>query len=82
MIKNIPGSKTACGLSNISFGLPNRKLLNAAFLSMALFAGLDAAIIDPTDKQMISSLRASEALLSQDEYCLNYIKAFRETKPH
>jgi len=82
LIKNIPGSKTACGLSNISFGLPNRKLLNAAFLSMALFAGLDAAIIDPTDKQMISSLRASEALLSQDEYCLNYIKAFRETKPH
>ncbi|OGS44642.1 MAG: hypothetical protein A2539_06745 [Elusimicrobia bacterium RIFOXYD2_FULL_34_15] len=81
LIKSILDTKTACGLSNISFGLPNRKLLNSTFLAMALFAGLDAAIIDPTDAQMISSLRSSEALLAQDEYCMNYIKMFRDSKP-
>ncbi len=77
MIKAIGGVKTICGLSNISFGLPDRKLVNSTFLAMAVQAGLDAAILDPLDNHIISSLRASQALLGMDEYCVEYIKTFR-----
>ncbi len=80
LIKGLRGAKTICGLSNVSFGLPNRRLVNATFLSMAIHAGLDAAILDPTDKQISSSLRASRALTCKDEYCSEYIRAFREGK--
>ena len=78
MIKGLPGVKTICGLSNISFGLPNRRLINSVFLAMAVQAGLDAAILDPTDRHMASAIRASEALMGADEYCAKYIGAFRE----
>lgn len=78
--KSSLGIKTICGLSNISFGLPDRKSINATFLAMALWAGLDAAIIDPTDSQMMTTLRASEALLGKDEYCMNYITFCRAAK--
>ena len=77
MIKSL-GVKTICGLSNVSFGLPDRKVINSTFAAMAIYSGLDAAILDPTDKNIISSIRASRALLSDDEYCAEYIKAFRE----
>ena len=79
-IKSLGSVRTICGLSNISFGLPDRRLVNATFLSMAMYAGLDAAILDPLDKYIISSLRASSALLATDEYCSEYIRAFREGK--
>ena len=77
MIKSL-GAKTICGLSNVSFGLPNRRLVNSTFLSMAIQSGLDAAILDPTEKYVMSSIAASRALLCEDEYCGEYIKAFRE----
>lgn len=72
------GARTVCGLSNISFGLPNRSLINATFLSMAAYSGLDCAILDPMDKKVMSSASASGAILAKDEYCAGYIKAFRE----
>ena len=71
------GIHTMCGLSNISFGLPNRKLLNRTFLSIAIAAGLDGAIINPLDIQMISTLKTAEALVGRDGFCMNYIKAHR-----
>jgi Methionine synthase I, cobalamin-binding domain len=77
MIRSL-GAKTVCGLSNISYGLPNRKVINSIFLAMAIQSGLDAAILDPTEKQVISSISAAEALICKDEYCAEYIKAFRE----
>lgn len=80
LIKSLGGVRTVCGLSNISFGLPRRTVINAAFLSMAVSHGLDAAILDPLDPAIISTLRASRALLGADEYCGAYIKAFREGK--
>lgn len=80
MIKALDGVKTICGLSNVSFGLPNRGLINSMFLAMAMSEGLDAAIIDPTEKHIASSLAASGALLGTDEYCAGYIRAFREGK--
>ena len=80
LIKALRPAKTVCGLSNVSFGLPDRRLINAIFLSMAMQAGLDAAILDPLDRHIVSALRASEALLGKDEYCGDYIRAFREGK--
>ena len=77
MIKSL-GARTICGLSNISYGLPDRKIINSTFLAMAIQSGLDAAILDPTEKQVISSIAAAEALMCKDEYCAEYIKAFRE----
>lgn len=78
MIKDLGKVKTICGLSNISFGLPDRKLINSVFLAMAVQSGLDAAILDPTEKQVMSAIAASRALICDDEYCSEYIKAFRE----
>jgi 5-methyltetrahydrofolate--homocysteine methyltransferase len=77
MIKTLGDVKMVCGLSNISFGLPDRSLINSVFLSMAMHAGLDAAILDPTDKRIFSSIKTSEALLGRDDYCADYIGAFR-----
>ena len=78
LIKGLGGVKVICGLSNISFGLPDRHLINSVFLAMAIQSGIDAAIMDPTDKSVMSSITASAAILNSDEYCVEYLKAFRE----
>jgi len=75
-----PGIHTSAGVSNVSFGLPQRKLLNQNFITLLMAHGLDAAIIDPCDRQMMMNIRASEALLARDEMCMNYLRAFREGK--
>jgi 5-methyltetrahydrofolate--homocysteine methyltransferase len=80
MIKEAFPVKFAMGLSNISFGLPNRRLINRTFLAMAMAMGLDGALIDPTDKDMMAAIKSSEALLGKDEYCMDYLTAFREGK--
>lgn len=72
-----PNVHNICGLSNISFGLPERRLLNRAFMVMCLTKGMDAYILDPLDGPMMSLLRATLALAGQDEYCLEYIAATR-----
>jgi len=71
----LPGVKTICGLSNVSFGLPRRRLLNRSFLALCLFRGLDAAIMDPTDAQLMDMLLSTEALLGRDENCQSFIDA-------
>lgn len=73
-----PQAHIACGLSNISFGIPARKLINQAFLIIAMSAGMDGAIMDPLDKKLMSFVYAAEALIGQDEYCMNYLTKFRE----
>ena len=73
-----PGVHIACGLSNISFGIPARKIMNQAFLVAAMTAGMDGAILDPLDKKLMTFLYASEALLGLDNYCINYITKFRD----
>jgi cobalamin-dependent methionine synthase I len=78
--KNIPEAGTVCGLSNVSYGLPARKLLNQTFLVMAMTRGLDAAILDPLDERLMAGLIAAEALRGSDEYCMNYIQAQRDGK--
>ena len=74
----LPKVKIVCGLSNVSYGLPRRGLLNRTFLAMCMAAGLSAAVLDPLDKHLMSTLRAAEALGGQDEFCLEYLRAHRE----
>lgn len=76
-IKSKYNLKVICGLSNVSFGLPERSILNSVFLAMMLSAGLDAAILDPTNQKIKAVLKTSEALLGRDEFCREYIKSFR-----
>jgi len=66
------------GLSNVSFGLPERSLINRAFLVLAMQAGMDSAILNPLDHELMGLLHATRALLGEDEYCMDYITAFRE----
>ncbi len=70
--------KFSIGLSNISFGLPGRTLINQAFLAQLLAAGLDAAIINPMEQGLINMLYATELVLGRDRFCRNYTKAFRK----
>jgi 5-methyltetrahydrofolate--homocysteine methyltransferase len=72
------GLKVSLGVSNISFGLPNRKLINSSFLSMAVGAGLDGAIINPNDVQMMDAFRAASVLANRDRMAANYIAQMRE----
>jgi 5-methyltetrahydrofolate--homocysteine methyltransferase len=65
------------GLSNVSFGLPVRSLINRAFLTLMLEAGLDSAILDPLDRELRRAILAAEAVLGIDRHCLNYTRAFR-----
>jgi cobalamin-dependent methionine synthase I len=76
--KAYPGSHGICGLSNISFGLPERKLLNQTFMVMCMTAGLDGVILDPNDRRMMSLITATEVLLDLDPWCSGYLKAFRK----
>ena len=76
IMQDFPGVNTICGLSNISFGLPERRLINRNFLALAMSYGLSAAIMDPTDKQLMSNLLSIDMLLGRDEYCENYIEAY------
>ncbi len=65
------------GLSNISFGLPARKQINRAFLTLAMQAGLDSAILDPLDRELRAAILTTELLLGKDRHCLNYVRAYR-----
>lgn len=71
------GVHTMCGLSNISYGLPERKIVNRAFAIMCIAKGLDGMIVDPMDKMMMANVVAAEALASKDAYCAKYLKAYR-----
>ncbi|HEY0868370.1 MAG TPA: dihydropteroate synthase [Fimbriimonas sp.] len=72
-----PGVQTIAGLSNVSHGMPARKVLNGAMTVLSLGAGLDAGILDPRDKMLMGLIAASEALLGRDEYCGEYIALAR-----
>jgi 5-methyltetrahydrofolate--homocysteine methyltransferase len=83
--RELPDVKTVLGLSNISFGLPEKELINRTkelinrtFLAMLMVYGLDAAILNPMDNKLLGTLQASEMLLDQDEYCMNFITAYRD----
>jgi len=76
--KYIPEVKTFICLTAISFGLPDRKLINRNFLSLLLREGIDSIILDPLDKELVKTLFTTNLLLGEDEYCQNFLKLFRK----
>jgi 5-methyltetrahydrofolate--homocysteine methyltransferase len=76
LIKKEFGVKTTLGVSNVSFGLPERKLLNRTFLAMALEAGLDAPITDPLVSEYMDTIHAFEALSGKDKESNDYIRYY------
>ncbi len=77
IMEKFDGIHTACGLSNISFGLPNRKFLNQIFMVMAITMGLDCVITNPLDKTSMKNIIAAESLSGKDRHCMNYIRSYR-----
>ncbi len=75
-----PSIHVTGAVSNISFNLPVRKLLNQAFLVLAMNAGMDSGVMDPTNRDMMGMMYATEAMLGLDDYCMEYIGAYREGK--
>lgn len=75
--KNLPGVKTFICLSAVSFGLPERKLVNRNFLAMLVQREIDAIILDPLDTELVSNLYSLNLLSGKDESCLGYIKYIR-----
>ena len=81
LVKQKLGLSTVLGVSNISFGLPQRPLISSAFFAMAMEAGLDAAIINPKDKPMMDAWRSAMVLLNRDHQAAAYIEAYRDQQP-
>jgi len=73
-----PDAHLVSGLSNVSFGLPSRKLLNRTFLVQLMSAGMDSFLVDPLDRDLMGAYYASAALLGIDEFGIGYIEQFRE----
>ncbi len=72
------GVKTALGVSNVSFGLPNRGLLNKTFLTMAMTCGLNMPIMNPMDGEMTGAVKAFAVLSGKDENAENYIEIYKD----
>ena len=75
--EEFPDAHITMGLSNISFGLPNRHLINRTFFTLALAAGMDSALMDPTEPAMREALLLTNLVLGQDRFCRNYTKAYQ-----
>ena len=73
-----PSIHITAAVSNISFNLPVRKMINFGFTVLAMNSGLDSAILDPTNRDLMGLIYATEALLGLDDYCMEYISAYRE----
>ncbi len=72
---------TSCGASNISFGLPNRDGINAAFLTMAMGAGMTSAITNPLHVEVIKACMGADVMLGHDPDCARWIRRFRDAAP-
>ena len=80
IMTDYPGVHTSIGLSNVSYGLPFRFQINQMFMVLAMGRGLDAVILDPTDKRLMANIITTQALLGRDEFCMKYIEAHQAGK--
>ena len=80
-LRNELGVNTICGASNISFGLPNRHILNGTFLAMAAGAGMTSAIMNPLHAEEMTAIMAADVMTGVDANCARWIKKFREATP-
>ncbi len=78
MVREELGCNTICGASNISFGLPNRKTLNATFVAMAIAAGLPCAITNPLEPEIMAAIRAADVMMGYDDNCAAWIMSQRQ----
>jgi 5-methyltetrahydrofolate--homocysteine methyltransferase len=78
LVRQELGVNLSLGASNVSFGLPDRKIINMAYLSLAIGRGLTAAITDPTVEEIQTILLACDLLMGRDEYAMRWIRAFRK----
>jgi 5-methyltetrahydrofolate--homocysteine methyltransferase len=72
---------TTCGASNVSFGLPNRNGINAAFMSMAIASGMTSAITNPLHIEIMTAIMGADVLMGHDQDCMRWIRKFREAPP-
>ena len=80
LIKENFNVRIVLGTSNVSFGLPNRKILNTTYLAMALSFGLDAPITDSTNEALMDTIRSFKVLSNQDKDCKDYVRIYSEIK--
>jgi cobalamin-dependent methionine synthase I len=80
IMRRYPGIHTACGASNISFGLPKRRLVNRCFITMMIAHGLDTAILDPLDVKTMEAVMTANMLAGGDRFCMRFLNAVREGK--
>ncbi len=78
ILEKYPKVHITSGLSNISYGMPFRKAVNQQFLTLAMDAGMDSAILDPTSQDMRAALYSTEALLGKDRLCRKFLQAYRK----
>jgi len=75
--QDLAGVHTTGGLSNVSYGLPQRRIINRTFLAMMIANGFDSAIMDPLDKEIMAITKTADMLAGHDQFCMNYIKGVR-----
>lgn len=75
--QDLPGTKTVCALSNISFGLPMRRTFNQSFASLVIEGGVDILIMDPCDRDLAVAVMAALALAGRDKHCRHFLKTYR-----
>ena len=80
-LRNEIGVNTVLGVSNISFGLPARPIINASFYTMAMLEGLSAGIINPSSEDMMKAWYAYHALMNLDTNCERYIGRYGVSEP-
>lgn len=77
IMRELKGVHTTGGLSNVSYGLPQRKIINRCFLAMMIAHGFDSAIMDPLDTNIMALMKTADMLAGNDNFCMRYIKAVR-----
>jgi 5-methyltetrahydrofolate--homocysteine methyltransferase len=80
IMTELAGVHTTGGLSNISYGLPQRRIINRCFLAMMMAHGFDSAIMDPLDRESMAMITTADMIAGQDRFCMNYLKAVRGGK--
>ena len=80
IMTELAGVHTTGGLSNISYGLPQRKIINRCFLAMMIAHGFDSAIMDPLDAQIMAMVHTADMIKGNDNFCMKYLKAVRASK--
>ncbi|WP_457678887.1 homocysteine S-methyltransferase family protein [Thermovibrio sp.] len=81
LVKERLGIPTTLGVSNVSFGLPSRSLINSSFMAMAIYAGLDSGILNPGDEKMVETIYSSDVLVGKDKGAERFVKKFQNYKP-